>query len=113
MRPKTKVFLIVLCGLLILGPVVAWLATGTKGYTRFRDAAVEQTNQQSELGDLFAEAGAKTLQEVESVNAIGLLPSGPGLASLSVATVGGAGIVGLGVVLWVDRRKRKKSSTAQ
>jgi len=113
MRPKTKVILIALCGLLILGPVVAWLATGTKGYTRFRDAAVEQTNQQSELGDLFAEAGAKTLQEVESVNAIGLLPSGPGLASLSVATVGGAGIVGLGVVLWVDRRKRKKSSTAQ
>jgi len=113
MRPKSKVILIALCGLFILGPVVAWLATGTKGYTRFRDAAVEQTNQQSELGDLFAEAGAKTLQEVESVNAIGLLPSGPGLASLSVATVGGAGIVGLGVVLWVDRRKRKKSSTAQ
>lgn len=113
MRPKTKAILIVLCGLLILGPVVAWLATGTKGYTRFRDAAVEQTNQQSELGDLFAEAGAETLREVESVNAIGLLPSGPGLASLSVATVGGAGVVGLGVVLWVDRRKRKNPTAAK
>ncbi len=113
MRPKTKAILIVLCGLLIVGPVIAWLATGSRGYTRFRDAAVEETNQQSELGDLFAEAGAKSLEEVESVNAIGLLPSGPGMASLSVATVGGAGVVGLALVLWIDRRKRKKASTAK
>lgn len=113
MHPKTKAILIVLCGLLIVGPVIAWLATGSRGYTRFRDAAVEETNQQSELGDLFAEAGAKSLEEVESVNAIGLLPSGPGMASLSVATVGGAGVVGLALVLWIDRRKRKKASTAK
>lgn len=109
MHPRTKTLLIVLCGCFIVGPVIAWLATGTRGYTRFRDAAVEQTNQESGLGDLFAEAGAEPLQQVESVNAIGLLPSGPGLASLSVATIGGAGVVGLGFVLWIDRRKRKKA----
>jgi hypothetical protein len=77
-------------------------------YTRFRDAEVEKVNQQDELGDLFAETGAEALPEVESTNSIGLLPSGPGRAGLSVVTIGGAGVVLLAATLWIDRRKRKR-----
>lgn len=109
MKPHLRNAVAGLFLVLILGSVIGWLLTGARGYTRFRDSEVESTNRQSELGDLFAEAGAEPLPQVESSNAIGLLPSGPGLASISVLTVGGTGAVGLVAVIWYDRRLRKRS----
>ena len=111
MSSNVKRSLVALSLVLIIGSLIAWAATGMRGYTRFRDAEVEKTNQQSELGDLFAETGSETLPEVESTNSIGLLPSGPGRAGLSVATLGGAGVVLLGATFWIDRRKRKRAGS--
>lgn len=98
-------------GLLIAGSVVAYLTTGMYPYTRFRDAQIERANQQTELTDLFGETGddasASDAPQIESVNAIGLLPSGAGMASLSVATLSGVGAVLITGAWWFTRRAER------
>jgi len=113
---NTKVRNAVLLGsaLLIVGSLVAFFATGMYPYTRFRDTEIEQANAESGLSDLFAEtteAPAET-PRVESVNAIGFLPSGPGLASISVLTLSGPAVIAIAGVLWWSRRKSKAGSGA-
>ena len=111
---NTKVRNAILLGsaLLIAGSLVAFFATGMYPYTRFRDTEIEQANAESGLSDLFAETTESPAgtPKIESVNAIGLLPSGPGLASISVMTLSGPAVVAIAGVLWWSRRKSKARS---
>jgi len=107
MSRKLSNLVIVAAILLIAGSVIAFLATGMYPYTRFRDKKIEQTNAESDLSDLFADTGDETTAapRVESVNAIGLLPSGPGLAAISVVTVSVPAVLAVGCALLWDRRR--------
>jgi len=102
------------CVLAIVGSLVAFFATGMYPYTRFRDKEIEEANAQSELSDLFAAEGAESepVEQIESVNAIGLLPSGPGLASLSVVTVSVPALGVIGLTWWLGRRAARRSAPA-
>ncbi len=99
------------CLLAVAGSLIAYAATGMHAYTRFRDAEIEATNAETGLADLFADAGdgAEEPGAVESVNAIGLLPSGPGAASISVVTITGPAVAAIGFVWWSGRRKKTGS----
>ena len=111
---NTKVRNGVLLGsaLLIVGSLIGFFATGMYPYTRFRDTEIEQANAESGLSDLFAETteAPSETPRVESVNAIGFLPSGPGLSSISVMTLSGPSVVAIVGVLWWSRRKSKAGS---
>lgn len=98
--------------LLIVGSLVAFVATGMYPYTRFRDAQIEKANEQTDLADLFGETddGAAAPPPVESVNAIGFLPSGPGKASLSVVTLSGPGVLAIAGAWWFSRRRARTAS---
>lgn len=103
------------CGFAAALSVVTYSATGFAAFTRFPDPAVIETSQTDDLSSLFADTGlndeAGEVGAVESRFALGLLPSGPGRASLSVATVVfGAGAVSLGTVLLGRRGKLSASS---
>lgn len=104
-RIRTTIF--ALCTAAAVGSLAAFAATGAHPYTRFRDKEVEKTNSQTDLSDLFAQSGTPQSpppKAVESVNAIGLLPSGPGMASISVATIVGPAIGLAGLTWWLGRR---------
>lgn len=102
-----------ICVLAVVGSVIAFAATGMYPYTRFRDAEIEAANAETDLSDLFADADEQgTHAAVESVNAIGLLPSGPGAASISVVTISGPAIVAIGLALWFGRRKASGTTDA-
>lgn len=112
---NTKVRNAILLGsaLLIVGSLIAFFATGMYPYTRFRDKEIETANAESGLSDLFAEttdAPAET-RKVDSVNAIGFLPSGPGPASISVVTLSVPAVVAIAGVLWWSRRQNKAASS--
>ncbi len=102
------------CLLAILGSLIAYAATGMHAYTRFRDKQIEATNAETGLSDLFADAAEQTdePEAVESVNAIGLLPSGPGAASISVVSISGPAVVVIGLVWWLGKRKKTGSPEA-
>lgn len=103
---RTRNLVLLGAGAAIAGSLLAFFATGMHPYTRFRDRDLEQANAESSLSDLFNDAGAEVAPtpRVESANAIGFLPSGPGLASLSVVTVSGPALVAmLGVVILAKR----------
>lgn len=112
MNIKIRNTIIIAAVLVIVGSLVAFLATGMYPYTRFRDKEIERANAESDLSDLFSDAneGVDKIAEVESVNAIGFLPSGPGLASISVVTLSGPAVVAIIGVLWLSRRKSKAAS---
>lgn len=102
------------CVLAIAASLVSFLATGMHPYTRFRDEEIEAANAETDLSDLFAETStqAEPTPEVESVNAIGLLPSGPGAASISVTTISGPAVVIIGLAWWLGRRTARKADHA-
>lgn len=112
MHTKVRNAVLIGSALLIVGSLVAFFATGMYPYTRFRDTEIEQANAESGLSDLFAETTEEPAEtpKVESVNAIGFLPSGPGLASISVMTLSGPAVVAILGVLWWSRRKSKAAS---
>ena len=112
MRARTRTVIMALCTIAAVGSVVAYVATGAYPYTRFRDKELERVNSQTDLSDLFSEADPGQTappKSVESVNAIGLLPSGPGLAFFSVATIAGPAIGVMGVLSWLGRRGGKRA----
>jgi len=111
MNVKVRNTVIIGSALLIVGSLIAFFATGMYPYTRFRDKEIEQANAESGLSDLFAETSDEPSQppRVESVNAIGFLPSGPGLASISVVTLSGPAVVAIVGVMWLSRRASKAS----
>lgn len=106
-KPLSRV-IVGVCLLAIAGSLVAFIATGMHPYTRFRDKQIEATNSETGLSDLFAETAEQNVEPeaVESVNAIGLLPSGPGAASISVMTISGPAVVVIGLVWWFGRRRK-------
>jgi hypothetical protein len=112
MMANIRTPVIVLSALMILGSLVAFASTGMYPYTRFRDKEIEQANAERGLSDLFAETTGVQAEspKVESVNAIGLLPSGPGLASISVATLSAPAAFAIAGVLWLTRRKASPAS---
>lgn len=114
MNTTVRNIVIIGSALLIMGSLIAFFATGMYPYTRFRDKEIEQANAESGLSDLFAETTEATTgtPQVESVNAIGFLPSGPGLASISVVTLSGPALVAIVGVLWLSRRKSKAASAS-
>ncbi len=74
-----------------IGSIGAWAATGATVFSRVEDPEITRANEsQGELGALFEGTGINdTLGEMERVDSrftFGLLPTGPGLAALSVAT---------------------------
>lgn len=104
---RVRKIIILVSVVVILGSLISFLATGMYPYTRFRDSEIEQANAESGLADLFAETTESPAEtpKVESVNAIGFLPSGPGLASVSVVTLSGPAVVAIAGVFWWGRRK--------
>ncbi len=112
MNPKVRSTVLLGSAILIVGSLIAFFATGMYPYTRFRDTEIEQANAESGLSDLFADSTESPAEppKVESVNAIGLLPSGPGLASVSVVTLSGPALVAIAGVLWWSRRKSRAGS---
>ncbi len=113
MNAPTRKIIFLASGLAIAGSFIAFAATGMHPYTRFRDKDIEAVNAESDLSDLFAETGSQPPPEqVESVNAIGFLPSGPGLASLSVVTVSGPALLVMGILFWHTRRTSRKVDAA-
>ncbi len=110
MKTRTRKFILGVCGLVVLGSIVACIATGAKPYTRFRDHEVEQVNSETDLSDLFAETGVveEPPKAIESVNAIGFLPSGPGLASISVVTLSAPALGVMIFTIWLGQNSTTK-----
>lgn len=103
------------CGLVIAGSFTAFIATGMYPYTRFHDPELAKANEEHGLSDLLADTGAaeghEELAGIDNVTAFGFLPSGPGMASLSVATTAGpAAGVAAGAFFWSRRRRRCASA---
>lgn len=112
MNAGTRNIIIGICGLAIVGSFVAFAATGMYPYTRFRDAEIEEANAQEDLADLFADSQDEPAEQkkIESVNAIGFLPSGPGKASVSVVTISAPALIAMVGVIWWSRRTQAKGS---
>lgn len=107
MRAQLQAVILTLCAAAVATSLLGYALTGFHPYTRLRDREIEQINQETDLSDLFAHSGTtqdSSPRSVESMNAIGLLPSGSGLASLSVATITGPALGIMGLVWWFGRR---------
>lgn len=113
MSPTVRRSIYAVCALAVIGSTIAWLATGGYWYTRFKDRDIEASESQSGLSDVFAETGQDDtpLEKIENVNAIGLLPSGPGRATLSVAAISGPAILLAAGVWWFGRRSDDDASS--
>lgn len=111
MKSGTRNIIIGICALAIVGSFVAFAATGMYPYTRFRDAEIEEANAEEDLSNLFADTQDEQVEEkkIESVNAIGFLPSGPGKASVSVVTISAPALLAMIGVIWWSRRTQAKS----
>lgn len=111
MKPAVRNTIIAVLAALAAASVIAYLATGMYPFTRFEDPELAQTNESSEISDLFGETGAtdNAPEQVESVNAIGLMPSGPGRASISVATVAGPAAAGIVLVWWLGSMTSRRA----
>lgn len=115
MNARVRKIIFALCATATVGSLVAFAATGAHPYTRFRDKELEKANSENDLSDLFSQTGTPQAppKAVESVNAIGFLPSGPGLASVSVATIAGPAIGLAGLTWWLGRRSCAKCGSGK
>lgn len=107
MNTSIRITIMTVCATAVVGSVLVFAATGAYPYTRLRDPEIEAANSQTNLADLFSEnaaAQAPPPRAVQSVNALGFFPSGPGLASISVATIAGPAAALMGLVGWFGRR---------
>lgn len=115
MKTRTRNIILICGGVIIVGAFAGFLATGMYPYTRFRDESLAKTNAETGLSDLLAGVGAGDAPPpaaVDNVNALGLLPSGPGAASLSVATLVGPAVLAMfGAWVW-ERRGRRQGASA-
>ena len=101
-----------LCSAVIVASIALWALTGARMFTRFPDPELEQANAQDDLGDLFADTGLDDqhgeMEKVESEFTFGLLPAGPGKASLAVMSLVGPAIVFAPAFVLIRRRLAKK-----
>lgn len=107
MTPLVRKIIWLTCSAMVAGSLMAYFATGSYAFTRFEDPEITTTNESTDLADLFNDSGAELepLEEVESINAIGLLPSGPGKAAISVATLSGPAVVIAALTGWFGRKR--------
>ena len=114
MRSRSIVFAI--SGIAVLASVAAWAATGAKPFTRFENKENTEVNEQNDLGDLFADTEPEgeevELGTIDSGFAFGLLPAGPGKASMSVAAVAGLAVLASAAAWFLDRKKEGAVPTA-
>jgi len=108
----------VISALLVLGSLVAYVATGAKAFTRFPSEELEAQQHQQDAGGedldaLFEETGVDEghgeLEDVESEFTFGLLPGGPGAASISVASFAGIAVALSAGVYLLERRSRARN----
>lgn len=114
--------LVVLAGLgLTVASVLAWVATGSEGYTRWPDAKLEAADKPSspEDMDLLEDIGLTNLGDaqgqpkIESRFALGLLPGGFTPRYLvSVASMATVGVALCGIGALVMRRGRGQPKEA-
>jgi len=104
----------------ILASVVLWFTTGTHVLTRFPSETIAQAQGEPEEGgldDLFADSGINDdhgeLESVDNEFRLGLLPSGPGRDSLSVASVTGVGLAASAAAWWFTRKKKDAATPGE
>lgn len=104
----------ILSAVAIVGAAIAWLATGARPFTRFQDEQNAEVIAESSLDDLFADTGLNETQgevgKIENVFAFGLLPSGPGRDTMSVAAVAGPALT-ISALAWYIRRRKNNAHT--
>jgi len=106
MKTQLRAMTLMICTGAVAISLLEYALTGFHPFTRLRDKEIEAVNSETDLSNLFAHSGdtpASRPQSIESVNAIGLLPSGPGLASLSVATISGPALAIMGLAWWFGK----------
>ena len=112
MTNRTRNITLALCAAASAASMVAFAATGMHGYTRFKSDETAAVNAETSLSDMFGDTGLDdeqgAMEQVENVTAIGLLPSGPGMESISVASITGPAFVIAGGVFFVARRQAAK-----
>jgi len=114
---KKSQIIYVISVIALAGSVVAWLATGTMPFTRFESQENAEVLAENDLDDLFADTGLNDEQgevgKIENRFTFGLLPSGPGKDTLSVAAISGpAAGISLGAFL-LGRKNAKKNQNTQ
>ena len=117
MTKRTRNITLVMCAAASAASMVAYAATGMHGYTRFKSEETAAVNAETSLADMFGDTGLDdeqgAMEQVENVTAIGLLPSGPGMESISVASITGPAVFVAGAAFFVTRRKAKKQQSTQ
>ena len=117
MNERRRNIVIGVCVVASLGSLAAYGATGMYAFTRFWSEETADVQAETGLESMFAEtgldAGRGEIERIDNVTAIGLLPSGPGLASLSVATVSGPALAVAGFAWWRAGRKSSGRASAQ
>lgn len=115
MQARTRNFILIGGGVVIVGALVAFLATGMYPYTRFKSESIANANAETDLTNLLAESGADQAPPpaaVDNVNALGFLPSGPGAASLSVVTLAVPAMMAMAGAWFWERRGRRSEPRA-
>lgn len=117
MTERRRNIVIGVCVLASLGSLAAYGATGMYAFTRFWSEETSDMQANTGLESMFAETGLDggrgEIEKIDNVTALGLLPSGPGLASLSVATVSGPALAVAGFAWWRAGRKSSGRTSAQ
>ncbi len=117
MTKRTRNITIVICAAASAASVAAFAATGMHGYTRFKSDETAAVNAETSLSDMFGDTGLDdeqgAMEQVENVTAIGLLPSGPGMESISVASITGPALFVAGAVFFVTRRKAARQQSTR
>ena len=108
MTKRTRNIVVIACAAAGGASLVAFGATGMYPYTRFKSEETAAMNAETSLAAMFddtgLDAGDGQIEQIDNVTAIGLLPSGPGLASISVATIMGPALFVAAGVVFLSRR---------
>ena len=115
MTKRTRNTVLIACGLASTVSLAAFVATGMYPYTRFKSDETAAVNAETSLTAMFDDTGLDEgegeMEQVVNVTAIGLLPSGPGRASISVASITGPALLVAGAVFLVSRRHTNNNET--
>lgn len=111
MTRSTRNIIFAASGAASLAAVGLYAGTGAEAFTRYPTAELEEANADDGLSDLFDDTGLNDelgeLERVESRFTFGLLPSGPGADSLSVAAIVGPALAISGLAWFLQRKSTK------